>query len=105
MALTATPRHIVELTDKVLENQYNVFDVKLNWVTAKDVTLSGVEGARTASFAVNGQSVKADVANAKVTIAGKEAKAADLKAGLICDISYLGNNDLSREVTCKAEAK
>ena len=105
IALAATPQNVIELTDKVLENQMNVFDVKLNWKVVKDAVISGVEAERIAAFTLAGQAQKADIANAKITIAGQAAKPGDLKPGMICDISYLGNNDLSREATCRMDSK
>jgi hypothetical protein len=52
-------------------------------------------------FEHDGKPVMADAGEAQVTIAGKEAKSADLTAGLSCDISYLGNGDVARSVACQ----
>ena len=106
VALTTTPQTIVALTDKVVENEYNVFDVKLNWLTAKDAVVSGVESdGRMLAFSTNGKTTKADIGNAKINIGGVAAKPADLKAGLTCDISYLGANDLARELNCRTDSR
>ena len=102
-ALAATPKQIVELTDQVLENRLaQVTDAKLNWIEVKDAVLTEVESqGHMIGFADRGQPVKADTGGAKVTIAGRVAKASDLKVGLACEISYLGNGDNARQVECR----
>jgi tripartite-type tricarboxylate transporter receptor subunit TctC len=102
-ALAATPKQIVELTDQVLENRLaQVTDVKLNWIEVKKAVLTEVESqGRMIGFADRGKPVKADTGGAKVTIAGRVAKASDLKVGLACEISYLGNGDNARQVECR----
>jgi tripartite-type tricarboxylate transporter receptor subunit TctC len=100
--LAATPRDIVAIADKVLENEINVFDAKLNWIAVQASTLTKVEKkGRSISFEDRGKPVTADAGDAQVKIAGKDAKGADLKPGLVCDISYLGNGDVARSVVCK----
>jgi tripartite-type tricarboxylate transporter receptor subunit TctC len=101
IALTATPKRIVELTDKVLENKL-LGDAKLNWIEVKGTTLNAVESeGRVIGFSDRGRAVKADTAGAKVTIGGSAVRAADLKVGLSCDVSYLGNGDNARQVECR----
>jgi hypothetical protein len=64
--------------------------------------LTGVEKkGRLIGFADKGKVVKADTSNAKITVAGQKAKAADLKPGQVCTISYLGDGDAARSVTCQ----
>ena len=100
--LMGTPRRVVELTDKVLENEMKLAKAKLNWIDVSGAALTGVEeGGGTIGFADGGKAVKAGTAGAKIAIAGKEGKRGDLKAGLVCDISYLGNGDLARTIACK----
>jgi tripartite-type tricarboxylate transporter receptor subunit TctC len=100
--LAATPKDIVAIADKVLENDINVFDAKLNWIEVKASTLTGIEKkGRMIGFTDSGKPAKADTTDAQITIAGKEAKSADLKLGLVCSISYLGNNDRARSITCE----
>ncbi len=101
--LAATPKAIVDLTDQVLENRLaQVTDAELNWIEVKDAVLTEVEsGGRTIGFADRGIPVKADTGGAKVTIAGRAAKPNDLKVGLACGISYLGNGDNACQVDCK----
>jgi tripartite-type tricarboxylate transporter receptor subunit TctC len=98
--LATTPKDIVSMADKVLENEINVFDAKLNWMSVQ-APLTGVEKkGRLIGFADKGKVVKADTSNAKITVAGQKAKAADLKPGQVCTISYLGDGDAARSVTC-----
>jgi tripartite-type tricarboxylate transporter receptor subunit TctC len=100
--LAATSKDIVAIADKVLENEINVFDAKLNWIDVPAAALTGVErGGRFILFVDGGKPVKADAGDAKITIAGADGKTADFKAGMVCDISYLGNGDAARSVACK----
>lgn len=101
-ALAATPKSVIERTDKVLENELaNVGDARLNWIDVKGATLSAVAaGGARFSFADNGRSVTASTEGAKIAIAGKAAKADQLKAGLVCDVSYLGDGDAARTIVC-----
>lgn len=100
--LIATPRRIVELTDKVLENEMKLERAKLNWIEVPGAALTAVEdGGGTIAFADAGKPVKAGTAGAKISVDGKDARRGDLKAGLVCDISYLGNGDLARTIVCK----
>ena len=100
--LAATPKDIVAIADKVLENEINVFDAKLNWMDVPAATLTGLEDrGRFLLFMDGGKPVKADAVDAKITIAGAEGKTADFKPGMVCDISYLGTGDAARSVACK----
>jgi hypothetical protein len=77
-------------------------DAHLNWIDAKDSQLTDVErgGARIA-FTDGGKPVKATTGGAKIVIAGNAVKASELKPGLTCDISYLGDGDNARTVDCR----
>ncbi len=100
--LAATSKDIVAIADKVLENEINVFDAKLNWIDLTNVALTGVEDkGRFLLFNDNGKPVKADAGDAKIVVAGAEGKLSDFKAAMVCDISYLGNGDSARTVICK----
>ena len=100
--LAGTSPRIVEIANKVLLNDINIFDAKLNWLEPKGVILTAIErGGRLIAFAEGGKALKADTQGGKITIAGAEAKAADLKVGMSCDLSYLGNGDMARTVDCK----
>ena len=99
--MAATPKRIIEITDKVIENKL-LEDAKLNWIEVRATRLTAVENeGRHVAFIDRGKPVKADTGGAKVTIAGHAAKALELKAGLNCDISYLGDGDSARRVECR----
>ena len=53
------------------------------------------------TFTDSGKAVSAALEGAKITLAGEEAKTSDLKAGLTCDVVYLGNKDAAQSVTCR----
>lgn len=101
VAMAATPKRIIEITDKVIDNKL-VGDAKLNWVEVKATTLNAVEKkGHVIGFTDRGKPVTADTTRAKISIAGHAAKAADLKVGLTCDVSYLGDRDNARQVACR----
>lgn len=99
--LASTPKEIVATADKVLENEINVFDAKLNWIAVEGPLTAVEQKGRMIVFADKGKAVKADTSDAKITVAGQDAKAADLKPGQVCAISYLGDGDAARSVACK----
>lgn len=100
--LIQTPKSIVEIANKVLENQINIIDVKLNWLDATAVALGEIrDKGRRISFGHGGKTVTADTEGAKITVAEQEAKAVDLKPGLVCNISYLGDGDVARTIACR----
>jgi tripartite-type tricarboxylate transporter receptor subunit TctC len=100
--LVSTPKNIIALTDKVLENDMKAEQAKLNWIEVKGAKLTGIEDdGGTIAFADGGKPVKAGTAGAKISIAGQASKRGDLKQGLDCDISYLGNGDLARTIACR----
>jgi tripartite-type tricarboxylate transporter receptor subunit TctC len=99
--MLATPERIKELANEATQLKGGVIQAKLNWITAKGAEITEVKGkGRGISFRQDGKTVSADLEGTKVTIAGAEAKGADLKPGLKCDIVYLGNNDVAQSVAC-----
>lgn len=101
MAIATTPKDVIALTDKILENQLaHVGNATLNWHDVSAVVLGGVDHGMIA-FTDGGKPVKASTEGAKVSIAGKPGKASELKSGLTCDISYLGDGDAARTITCQ----
>lgn len=99
--MLATPERIKELANEATQLKGGVIQAKLNWLTAKGVAITGVKNdGRAISFLQGGKSVTAELEGAKVTIAGKEAKASDLKTGLKCDIVYLGDGDVAQTIAC-----
>ena len=99
--MLATPERIKELANEATQLKGGVIQAKLNWLTAKGAAITAVRNdGRAISFLQGGKSVTAELDGTKVTIAGKEAKAADLKVGLNCDIVYLGDGDVAQTVAC-----
>ena len=99
--MLATPERIQELANEATQLKGGVIQAKLNWLTAKDAAITAVKNdGRAISFMQGGKSVTAELEGTKVTIAGKEAKAGDLKTGLKCDIVYLGDGDVAQTVAC-----
>lgn len=100
--LSQTSPRIIEVANKVLESESNVVDVTLNWIDVPATKLTGIErNGRIVAFLDKGKPSKADTAGGKVTIADVEAKSADLKPGMVCDLSYLGTGDRARSVACR----
>lgn len=100
--LVSTPKDIISLTDKVLENELKATNAKLNWISVSATSLTKIEdGGGTIAFLDGGKPVSAGTAGAKISVGGKDGRRQDLKQGLVCDISYLGNGDLARTIVCQ----
>lgn len=99
--MLATPERIKELANEATQLKGGVIQAKLNWITVKGAEIVEVKNkGRGISFRQDGKTMNAELEDTKVTIAGAEAKGADLKPGLKCDIVYLGNNDVAQSVAC-----
>jgi tripartite-type tricarboxylate transporter receptor subunit TctC len=74
---------------------------KINWKTVS-VALDQKKG-RYVYFTLNGEKQRAKLhgKRTKVQIAGKKAKTKNLKAGLMCDVTYPGHHGLAKAITCK----
>lgn len=95
------PKDVVDRANRAAEGDPALLaDAKLNWITVKGVTLAKA-GGRTIAFEDKGKMVIARVGEAKITIDGKKADGKGLKAGLTCDVVYLGNGDEAQSVTCQ----
>mgnify|MGYP007062760293 CR=1 FL=1 len=73
-------------------------------ISTVSTTLSKVEnGGRLLHFSANGKTYKSKVSGSrgKIEVAGKESKRSALKAGMACDISYMGEGAEVTEVKCK----
>jgi tripartite-type tricarboxylate transporter receptor subunit TctC len=77
----------------------DVAEARLNWITVKGARIDRIR-KRTVYFMDGGQKVKASARRAKITINGKKAKRKALKAGMACDIVYLGNGDAAKSIAC-----
>ena len=99
--MLATSERIKELANEATQLKGGVIQARLNWITAKGVAITAVtDDGRAIGFTQGGKSVTAVLEGAKVTIAGAAAKAKDLKAGLKCDIVYLGDGDVAQTIAC-----
>ena len=99
--LFLTPEHIKELANKAAEPKEGaVAQAKLDWRTSKGAVVERVE-KNAVVFKDGGKALEVLTDDAKVTIAGGEAKPSALKAGMTCDVVHLGNGDAAREVTCR----
>lgn len=60
-------------------------------------------GGREVHYKANGKAIKSSVSSSrsKVEIGGKGAKRGDLKAGMMCDITYMGEGAEATELKCK----
>src|SRR3546814_962462 len=97
------PKDVVDRANRAADGDPALLaDAKLNWITVKGAALAKVEGGgRTIHFTDNGKPVRASIGGTKITVAGKEANRKELKAGLTCDVTYLGNGDEAQTVNCQ----
>lgn len=99
--LFAMPRDIVDRANAAtLVNPAAMAEAKLAWKTVKGVAIGGVE-KRKLAFTDGGKAVTADLSDTNITVGGKEAKRSALKAGMVCDVKYLGDGDTAESVACK----
>jgi hypothetical protein len=98
--MLATPQKVQDAANEATQMKDGVIQASLKWLTAKDAELTGVKKSAVA-FKHDGKVVNANLEDTKITVAGSEAKPDDLKAGQVCEIVYLGNNDVAQSVSCK----
>jgi tripartite-type tricarboxylate transporter receptor subunit TctC len=77
----------------------DVSEAKLTWITVKGAKIDRVK-KRNIYFKDGGKKVKASSRGAKIKVNGKKAKRKAIKAGMTCDIVYLGNGDAAKSITC-----
>jgi hypothetical protein len=96
------PKDVVDRANRAADGDPAlVSDAKLNWITVKGASLAKVAG-RKIGFMDSGKSVSASISGAtKITIAGEKADRKQLKAGLTCDVVYLGDGDKAQSVNCR----
>jgi len=96
------PKDVVDRGNRAADGDpLLVADAKLNWIEAKGVTLDAIEKSRIV-FKDKGKTVRADAGGeTEITVAGKKADRKDLKAGLVCDVRYLGDGDAAGAITCR----
>ncbi len=77
----------------------DISEAKLTWITVKGAKIDRVK-KRNVYFKDGGKKVKTSSRGAKVKINGKKAKGKAIKAGMTCDIVYLGDGDAAKSLTC-----
>lgn len=98
--LFAMPKSIIDRANAATQiNPNAVGEAKLEWKTVKGAKIERVQ-KRDVFFNDGGKTVKAGIRRAKITIDGKKAKYKAVKAGMTCDISYLGDGDAAQSLKC-----
>ncbi|MGE0651969.1 MAG: Bug family tripartite tricarboxylate transporter substrate binding protein [Alphaproteobacteria bacterium] len=98
--LFTMPKSIIDRANAATQvNPSAIADAKLTWKTAKGATIGGVK-KRKLQFTDGGKKVTADLSGTSITVKGKKAKRSALKAGMVCDVTYLGDGDAAGKVTC-----
>lgn len=100
--LYATPVELARLTSKYRKPaKVGESKRKITWKTVS-VPLDSKKG-RYVYFTVGGEKHRAKLSGrrTKVNIAGKKAKTKNLKAGLMCDVTYPGHHGMAKAITCK----
>lgn len=103
--MMSKPKDIVEAAKRAIEpsDKIKISERKLQ-VLKVSTTLDAIgDGGRTIVFKAGGETHKAAVSGGqtRIAIAGKDAKRADLKPGLACEVSYTGNDTQASEIVCK----
>jgi hypothetical protein len=75
-------------------------EAKLTWRTVKGVRIDQIK-KRNLVFRDGGKAVEAGTGGAKITVDGKKVKSKSLKAGMTCDITYLGDHDVASTIDCR----
>ncbi|MDH3240860.1 MAG: tripartite tricarboxylate transporter substrate-binding protein [Alphaproteobacteria bacterium] len=99
-SLFATPPSVIARANEATKLQKgDVSKVKLKWLEAKGVKIDGIK-KRNVLFMDNGKKVSASSRGAKIFVGGKKVKRKALKAGMKCDITYLGDGDSAKTIRC-----
>lgn len=99
--LSKTSRATVAAASEILLKG-TVLQAKLKWIKADNAEIVEVKRrGRTVYFKHDGKRVKGSARKAKVMIGGNKAKRNQLKAGMTCDITYLGDGDAIGRISCK----
>jgi hypothetical protein len=99
--MIATPKEIQDRANEASLLKDGVVQANLKWITVKETKLTADAKGGSVAFTDGGKPVSAALEGAKITVAGAEGKTSDLKAGLVCDVVYLGNKDAAQSVSCR----
>jgi tripartite-type tricarboxylate transporter receptor subunit TctC len=96
------PKDVVDRGNRAADGDpLLVADAKLTWIEVKGVALDGIDRNRIV-FKDKGKSVRAEAGeDTDITVAGKKVERKDLKAGMVCDVRYLGDGDAAGVIACK----
>jgi tripartite-type tricarboxylate transporter receptor subunit TctC len=98
--LFATPKSVIDRANEATKlEQSDVSKVKLKWLEVKGAKIDRIKKSNV-FFLDGGRKVSASSRGAKILIGGKKVKRKALKAGMKCDITYLGDGDSARTITC-----
>ncbi len=98
--LFATPKSVIDRANEATKlQQSDVSKVKLKWLEVKGAKIDRIK-KRNVYFMDGGKKVSASSRGAKIFVGGKKVKRKALKAGMTCDITYLGDGDSARTITC-----
>lgn len=105
-SLMAKPKDVVEAAQEAIKpsSKIKISTVKVEAIKVSTKLDEVVKGGRQIVFAATGgEKHKANISGSKtkVMIGGKEAKRADLKPGMACDVTYAGNDGQASQVACK----
>jgi tripartite-type tricarboxylate transporter receptor subunit TctC len=100
--LVKTSKDVVDRGNRAADGDpLLVSEAKLNWIDVKGTTIDAIEKSRIV-FKDSGKTVRASASgDTEITVAGKKAGRKALKAGLVCDVRYLGDGDAAGKIDCK----
>lgn len=100
----ALPKDIITAAQNAvkLSDRIQVTVKKIPTVTVKTKLIAVKRKGRRLKIMVKGKThtVKVSSRRSKVTIAGKKAKRSKLKAGMVCEITYKGDNSTGKLIAC-----
>jgi tripartite-type tricarboxylate transporter receptor subunit TctC len=98
--LFATPQSVIARANEASKLKAgDVSKAKLKWIVVKGTKIERIK-KRNVFFKDGGKTVRAGARRAKIYINGKKVKRKALKAGMMCDITYLGHKDAAKTITC-----
>lgn len=97
--LFAMPKTIIDRANSATEVA-GLQEAKLEWKTVKAARIDAVSD-RSISFLDGGRKVSSELADTAITIGGDKKTAADLKAGMTCEVVYLGDRDATQFLACQ----
>ncbi|MFM1815503.1 MAG: hypothetical protein RLZ98_2198 [Pseudomonadota bacterium] len=105
-SMMSKPKDVVEAAKAAIEPspKIKISKLKVELATVSTKLEKVNKGGRQIVFAAeNGKKHKASISSSKtkVIIAGKDAKRADLKPGMTCEVTYAGDDGQASQVACK----